>query len=311
MGRLLIVLLAAGCGLAQDELKISVTVPLVNVAFTVRDADGKLVTDLARDDFEVLDDGLPQTISFFAHGVDLTLRLGLIADMSGSQDPFVKRHEQDLKIFLGQVLTPRDRAFLVCFGNHLRLASDVSASASEIIEGLKRFDKSADEMSELGPLEHRELGTAFYDALYYATSEKLASPDNRRKALIVFSDGEDNSSSHNMLDAIESMQSQDVVFFGIRYTERDRKGRLTARNKYGISVMERVGRETGGLDFDAEKVDLAKSFTKIGQELRSSYELAYHAPSAGDGTFHKIVIRSKRPGLTVRCKSGYFARESR
>jgi Ca-activated chloride channel family protein len=309
MGRMLIVLLAAGCALAQDNLAIRVTVPLVNVAFTVRDADGRLISDLAKDDFEVLDDGAPQPISFFAHSVDLPLKLGLIADMSGSQDPFVKRHEHDLKTFLEKVLTPQDRAFLVCFGNHLRLASDFSSSGSDLISGLKRFDKNAEEMPELGPTERRELGTAFYDALYYATLEKLAGVDIGRRALIVFSDGEDNSSSHHMLDAIESAQAQDVVIFGIRYTERDRKGRLTARNKYGTSVMARIGHETGGLDFDAEKVDLAKSFAEIGQELRSSYELAYHAPSAGDGTFHKIVIRPKRAGLTVRSKTGYFSRE--
>jgi Ca-activated chloride channel family protein len=311
MGRVLVFLLAAACGLAQDELAIRVTVPLVNVAFSVRDSSGKLVTDLTKDDLEVLDDGLPQSISFFAHSADLPLRLGLIADMSGSQEPFVNRHDHDLKTFLDHVLTPRDRAFLICFGNHLRLASDFSASPAELSAGLKRFDKSADEMTEIGPVEHRELGTAFYDAIYYSISEKLASVDNGRKALIVFSDGEDNSSAHNMLDAIESAQSQDVVFFGIRYTERDRKGRLTARNKYGTSVMARIGRETGGLDFDAEKVDLSKAFGEIGEELRSSYELAYRAPNAGDGTFHKIVIRSKRPGLTVRSKTGYFAREVR
>lgn len=305
------VLLAAGCALAQDELAIRVTVPLVNVAFTVRDATGKLITNLSKDDFEVLDDGAPQPISFFAHSADLPLRLGLIADMSGSQDPFVKRHEHDLKTFLEEVLTPRDRAFLVCFGNHLRLANDFSASGSELIDGLKRFDKRAEEMPGLGPPERRELGTAFYDALFYAVTEKLASPDSGRKALIVFSDGEDNSSAHHMLDAIESAQSQDVVFYGIRYTEHDRKGRLTARNKYGTSVMNRIGRETGGLDFDAGIVDLPKAFAEIGVELRSSYELAYRAPNAGDGTFHKIVIRSKRAGLTVRSKTGYFAREGR
>ena len=310
MGRILIVWLAAGCSVAQDELAIRVTVPLVNVAFTVRDASGRLVPDLTKDDFEVVDDGVSQPISFFARSVDLPLKLGLIADVSGSQEPFLKRHEHDLKTFLKEVLTPRDRAFLVCFGNHLRLASDFSASGNELIDGLKRFDKRAQDMAELGPPERRVLGTAFYDALYYGITEKLASQDGGRKALIVFSDGEDNSSAHHMLDAIESAQAENVVIFGIRYTEHDKNGRVTARNKYGTRVMERIGRETGGLDFDAEKVDLRKGFTEIGEELRSSYELAYHAPNAGDGTFHKVAIRSKRAGLTVRSKTGYFAREA-
>ena len=307
---MLILTLAAGWCLAQNELAIRVTVPLVNVAFTVRDAKGKLVTDLTKDDFEVVDDGAPQPISFFARSVDLPLKLGLIADMSGSQEPFVKSHEHDLKTFLKEVLTPRDRAFLICFGNHLRVASDFSASANELVDGLKRFDKKAQDMPEIGPREHRVLGTAFYDALYYSITEKISNLESGRRALIVFSDGEDNSSAHHMLDAIESAQAENVVIFGIRYTERDKRGQLTARNKYGTSVMARIGRETGGLDFDAENVDLRKSFAEIGDELRSAYELAYRAPSAGDGTFHTVVIRVKPAGLTVRSKTGYFARES-
>ena len=226
MGKVLILTLAAGWCLAQNELAIRVTVPLVNVAFTVRDTKGKLVTDLTKDDFEVVDDGAPQPISFFARSVDLPLKLGLIADMSGSQEPFVKSHEHDLKTFLKEVLTPRDRAFLICFGNHLRVASDFSASANELVDGLKRFDKKAQDMPEIGPREHRVLGTAFYDALYYSITEKISNLESGRRALIVFSDGEDNSSAHHMLDAIESAQAENVVIFGIRYTERDKEGTI-------------------------------------------------------------------------------------
>ena len=98
----------------------------------------------------------------------------------------------------------------------MRLASDFSASGDELIDGLKRFDKKAQEMAELGPVERRVLGTAFYDALYYAVTEKLASADGGRKALIVFSDGEDNSSAHHMLDAIEAAQAENAVILGIR-----------------------------------------------------------------------------------------------
>jgi len=98
------------------------------------------------------------------------------------------------------------------------------------------------------------------------------------------------------------------VLFGVRYTQT-RKGRLTSRNKYGIQVMHRLARETGGADFDGEKDDLRQSFLEIGEQLRSTYELAYHSTHPlRDGTFHKLVIRSKRPELTIRAKTGYFAR---
>ena len=291
--------------LAQELPAIHVNVRLVNVAFTVRDGSGKLITNLTKDDFEVFDDGQLQPISFFARGEDLPLTLGLIVDFSGSQEHFVKQHEHDLGIFLKDVLTPRDRAFLICFGNHLRLASDFSSSSSELIDGLKKLEKR--EVPEIGPRELRFGGTAFYDAIYHATNVMLAKIDHGRSALIIFSDGEDNSSAHNMMDTIEAAQSENVVLFGIRYTEM-RKGEMTARNKYGASVMARISRDTGGSDFDAQAADLRTSFREIGEQLRSSYELAYHATGPADGTFHKLVIRAKQPALTVRSKTGYFSR---
>lgn len=292
--------------LGQELPAIHVNVRLVNVAFTLRDADGKLVTNLTKDDFEVFDDGQKQSISFFARGEDLPLTLGLLVDFSGSQERFVKQHQHDIGVFLKNVLSERDRAFLVCFGNHLRLASDFSSSGSELIEGLKKLEKR--EVPEIGPREYRAGGTAFYDALFHATTLKLAKIDQGRKALIIFSDGEDNSSAHNMMDTIEAAQTENVVLFGIRYTET-RKGEWTARNKYGASVMARISRDTGGADFDAQADDLRTSFREIGEQLRSSYELAYHASGPADGTFHKLVIRAKQAGLTVRTKTGYFSRD--
>src|SRR5262249_41714608 len=127
------------------------------------------------------------------------------------------------------------------------------------------------------------------------------------KALIVFSDGEDNASAHHMMDAIEISQTNNVLLFCIRYTEI--RGRLNARNKYGMSVMARIAKETGGADFDATEKDLAVHFREIGDQLRTAYELAYHSTNPpGDGTFHKVSIRVKQEGLTVRAKSGYYAR---
>jgi Ca-activated chloride channel family protein len=297
-------------GRAQDDLSIKVAVRLVNVSFTARDANGKLVTDLTKDDFEVVDDGKPQPIAFFSKSADLPLALGIVADVSGSQEHFIKQHQHDIDNFLKKVLTKRDQAFLLCFGNRLRLASDFSAERKDLIEGLKNFDKrgKGPVVPEIGPpRERRVLGTAFYDALYYSAMDKLARVDTGRKALLVFSDGEDNSSAHHMLDAIEAAQGEGIVIYGLRYTEVD-KGGLTARNKYGTSVMRRIAHDTGGRDFDAEEDDLRTAFLEIGEELRSSYDLAYHTPNA-DGTFHKVVLRCKRPGVTIRSKTGYFSRE--
>jgi len=287
---------------AQESPKIRVDVRLVNVAFSVRDTGGRLVTDLAKEDFEVLDDAQPQSISFFARSADLPLTLGLIVDVSGSQEHFVKQDQHDLEAFLRDVLTGRDRAFLLRFGDHLRLGCDFSSSPEALLAGIS--NKGA---PELVP-DERSGGTAFYDAVYYATIRKLASAEGPRKAIVLFSDGEDNSSAHHLLDSIEAAQSENVPIFAIRYTETKR-GHLTARNQYGISVMARLAHDTGGLDFDAQKEDLHHAFRTIGEQLRSSYELAYHSSTPSDGTFHKLQIRCKRPGLSVHAKTGYFGRQ--
>jgi VWFA-related protein len=315
MRQLAILLMTAGFAMAQDGLAIRVNVGLVNVAFTARDAAGKLVADLRKDDIEVLDDGAPQTISFFARSADLPLALGLIADVSGSQEHFLKSHQHDLDAFLKHILTDRDRAFLLCFGNRLRLMSDFTSKRDELIDALKDSEKEkhgplSGSYPVIGPAhERRSAGTAFYDALYYSTVEKLAAenPERGRRALIVFSDGEDNSSAHHMIDTIEAAQSTDTVIYSLRYTETDKRG-LSARNKYGTSVMARIAKDTGGRDFDAKEDNMKHAFEEIDAELRGSYDLGYHS-SNSDGTFHKLVVRSKRPGVVIRAKTGYLAKE--
>jgi len=307
MRRLILLAWIFAAGLLPGQEPIRVNVRLVNVAFSVRDEHGALVNNLGKDDVEVFEDAVPQKISFFARSLDVPLTLGLIVDFSGSQEHFSKQHEHDLEVFLKEVLGPRDRVFLVCFGNHIRLASDFTQSGEELMERLKQYQHSNRHIPELGPREDRELGTAFYDSIYYSVTEKLSGEGGRR-ALLVFSDGEDNSSSHDMMSTIEAAQSANVLMYAIRYTEKSH-GKLTARNKYGIRVMDRLAKETGGAHIDAETTDPKTYFRNIAEELRTSYELAYYPTSpAKDDTFRKIVIRPKATSLTVRSRTGYFSR---
>ena len=298
-------LVLASCSLAQQP-RFQVDVNLVNVTFTVRTARGELIADLAKEDFEVFEDGAPHAIKFFARHSDLPLTLGLLLDSSGSQKDFIKSHRRDIQQFLRDVIEPRDRAFLVCFGNYLRLVSDWTSSVPEFMDALQRYERGARDLPQLGPPEDRVQGTAFYDALYHAAAQKLKDVEASRSAVVVFSDGEDNSSAHHMLDAIEAAQAADSPVYSIRYTHR---GRLNARNKYGIRVMARISRETGGSDYDAAEGDMRSAFHQIGTELRSMYELAYVSSNpVRDGAFRKVVVKVNRPGLIVRSKTGYFAR---
>ncbi len=298
----------AASGQAQEAPVIHSKVNLVNVAFTARDSTGALLSSLSADDVRLFEDGAEQKIAYLAKSADVPLTLGLIVDASSSQDRFSKQHEKDLQVFLKNVLGPQDRAFLLCFGNHLRLVSDFTQSGPEMMERLQQYQKNSERFPEIGPKERRDLGTAFYDSIFYSTEEKLANADGRR-AILIFSDGEDNSSSHDMMSAIEAAQAANVLVYTIRYTETTKHGELSARNKYGIRVMDRVAKETGAWNVDAKKTDPAEYFRKIAEELRTMYEIGYYpANPMKDQSFRKIVIRPRAEGVAIRAKSGYFAR---
>lgn len=299
------------CGLlaaaSWGQQPIRVDVNLVNVAFTARDSRGALVENLTRDDVELYEDGVPQKIEFFAKSTDVPLTLALIVDVSGSQDSFGKQHENDLEVFLKDVLGPQDRALLVCFGNHIRLVTDYTNSAQDIVENYKLFDKGKKHFPELGPDDTREDGTAFYDSIFYSIMDKLAQAGGRQ-AILMFSDGEDNSSSHNMMTTMETAQTGNVVFYAIRYTEV-KHGRLNARNRYGTSVMDRIAKETGGMHIDARQTDPHEYFHQIAGELRTSYEVGYYPSGKNkEEGFRKITVKARQDGVKVRTKTGYFVK---
>jgi len=290
----------------QEMPRIQVEVNLVNVSASVRDTQGKLVKDLAKEDFHLLEDGVEQRIQLFARSLDLPLKLGLVVDFSGSQGEFVRKHRRDIETFLENVVGLKDRVFLIGFGNHLRLVSDFSNSVPEIMVSLRNYERGERRVPSIGPQVLRTGGTAFYDAIYHA-SEKLA-PESGRKALVVFSDGEDNASAYHMIDAIEAAQSADALLYNVRYTHTERHG-PTSRNIYGTRVMKRISADTGGADFDATDSNPREAFRQIEQELRTLYELAFASTNpVRDGSFRKLVVKVRRPGLTARTKSGYYAR---
>ena len=300
-------LLTLGVAFSRSQEPIRVKVNLVSVAFVARDGRGALVDNLTQDDVDVFEDAMPQKVAFFSRSADVPLTLGVVVDASGSQDHFSKQHKNDLEIFFRDVLGPKDRVFLVGFGNHIRLVCDFSQSGTDLLDDWKKYQKDTGKFPELGPKESRDLGTAFYDSIFYSVTDKLAG-ENGRRAILLFSDGEDNSSSHDMMTAIETAQRENVVVYSIRYTDKEH-GKLTARNKYGMSVMERVARETGGAHIDAETTDAHVYFRQIAEELRTSYELGYYPTDPlKDDSFRKIVIKPKREGIKVRAKTGYFAK---
>ncbi len=156
-------------------------------------------------------------------------------------------------MFLQDVLGPKDRAFLVGFGNHIRLVSDFSRSAAKMLDVWKRYEKDTGRFPKLGPKEKRDLRTAFYDSIHYSITERYA-VENGDSAVLMFSDGEDNSSSRDMMTTFEIAQSANVLSSAIRYTQKER-GSFTARNHCGTRVIDRTAKETDPMHIDAQNTD--------------------------------------------------------
>lgn len=303
--RLLIFGLSLFLGLAPAQTTIQVDVQLVQIGFSVRDAEGRLVADLGHNDLDVYEDGELQQIARFAPAESLPLQLGVLTDLSGSQEAFFKTHRKDVEVFLETILSARDQAFLVGFGDRLRLLSDFSSDSSALIHYMK-FGRKNVYFPRLGPDVDRDGGTAFFDAIYHSVQEKFAAAAGRR-ALVIMSDGADNSSGFTLLDAIETSQRNDVRVFGLWYSKPRNEG-PPLRDQYGVRVMDRLAVGTGGESFDASQGILEEQLRRIAEDLRSSYELGYYSSNPGRaGAFRNVEIRPKTPGLTVRAKPGYFA----
>lgn len=282
---------------AQTTFRASTT--LVHVAFTARDASGQLVRDLQPADLSVFEDGAPCKIAYFSRMQQVPLSLGLLLDMSPSQRHRLSQHQKDLGGFLNTLLGPSDRAFLVGFGDHLRLLGDSTPIGATLLWDLSHFDRKYT-YPELGPALARDGGTALFDAVFYAVTTKLDRQPGRR-VLVIFSDGEDNSSANDEANALAAAEDNDVTIYAVRYTENRR---LEARDQYGVYVMERLGQATGGRAIDAAQAPASVYLPAIADELHSSYELGYYAPSGAPG-FRTIRVQSLRPGVQVHSRSGY------
>ena len=296
------------CLSAQSTPVFKAETHLIDMTVSIHDTQGGLLPDISKDDLSVIEDGAPQTIRFFSPADQLPLSIGLVIDESGSQEKFIKEHERDLAEFLRQALRPQDRAFAVCFGNHLSLISDWSGDQSAIVANLRSYDKGHHDFAELGPKEDRDLGTALDDAVFYATTERMAAVHQSRRVLIVFSDGEENSSEHDLIDTIQAAQDTDVLVYAIRYTELEH-GRMNARDRYGMRELDHLTAQTGGKSYDAHTMKVSEAFAEIAGELRSLYGVAYQSTNhVRDGAFRKVVIEAKRQGIVLRTRTGYYAK---
>lgn len=275
------------------SFKIKVPVNLVNVLFTVTDKKHRLVLDLTKDDLRVFEDKKPQSIRFFSRESDLPLRIGILIDTSNSIRERL-RFEQEAAIdFLNTTLRPdKDLAYVVGFDVTPQLIQDYTDNTEKLAEAVRSLQAGG--------------GTGLYDAIYFASKEKMLyfpPPEPYlRRVMVIVSDGRDNQSMHTRDEALAMAQHGEVTIFAI---STNRSG----LSSQGDKVLKYLAEQTGGRAFfPFAASDVAEDFRQIARELRSQYSLAYISTNtAHDGTFRDISIKALQKGYHVRAKSGYFA----
>ncbi|HEX3876687.1 MAG TPA: VWA domain-containing protein [Bryobacteraceae bacterium] len=277
----------------EDPTKITVEVTRVDMLFTVMDKKGRFVTNLDKNNFELLENKRPQSIQEFSAETDLPLRLGILIDTSNSIRDRFKFEQQAATEFVHSVMTAkRDKAMLVSFDSSAEMVSDLVDQPNDIIKGINALRPGG--------------GTALYDAIFYACRDKLALDQPKykfRRAIIVVTDGDDNFSHYTRDQALEMAQKADVAIYAISTN-------VTRDETEGDKVLKYLAKETGGQAYFPFKVeDLEQSFENIANELRHQYIILYRPePLITDGEFHPITLRVKgHKELIVRVRPGYYA----
>ncbi len=220
---------------------ITVHVKVVNVLATVRDKKGAIVRDLNQEDFELQEDGRPQTIRYFSHETDLPLTLGLLVDTSMSQRRVLTQERDASSAFLDQVLrVDKDRAFVIHFDKEVELLQDLTSSREKLQAAIallqipQRSEEDRGDPSESGQGQGGQGGgrgrggwggggTMLYDAIYLASNE-ITAKQGGRKALIVLSDGVDRGSKKTLASAIEAAQRADTLVYSILFAAEPESG---------------------------------------------------------------------------------------
>jgi VWFA-related protein len=304
-------LLATGQQPPTSGGTLRVDVNVVNIYCTVKDKRGALVTDLAKNDFDVLEDGKKQELKYFARETDRPLTLALLVDTSGSMEDVLAIEKDAATQFLRQVLRPSDLSLLITFDLSVDLLQDFTADTERLESALRRarINAAGPPPGVQGPFPGKgTIGTRLYDAVYLASREKLGS-EVGRKAIILISDGEDFGSDVREEEALEAAQRSDTMIYAIGIADPRLYEMAFGRPYRGDEVLKKLARETGGRAIFPRKVsDLQDAFDQIAAELRSQYSLGYTpANSARDGRYRKLEVKLKRDGLRVQARRGYYA----
>jgi VWFA-related protein len=280
-------------------------VNLVNVFATVRDKNKRIMTDLKQEDFKIEEDNQDQKIAFFSKDSTLPITLAMLLDTSGSEQFMLGGIQEAGSSFLTRVLRKGDEALVMSFDTDVDLLSDFTDDRAQLDRAVRRTRINTPGGGMIagnpGPVGTQHVtGTALYDAIYLACSEKLDT-EAGRKAIVIVTDAQDEGSRVKIDEAIESAQRTNTVIHIL----------LVADPHFGANVgaAKKLTDETGGrvISVSSEK-KLAQAFDEISEELRSQYMLGYYPTNnARDGKYRKIKVDTTNHDLKVLARKGYYA----
>jgi VWFA-related protein len=283
---------------AQDAT-FSSDVQVVNVLATVRDKNAQFVRDLGKSDFSLLEDGRPQTITYFTGETNLPLTIGLMVDTSLSQVHVLDAERAASFQFVDDVLREnKDKVFVMQFDMNVKTMQRLTSSRGDLQESLRMVNTPTKKelQSQYGG------GTLLYDALSDASKEIMKTVQGR-KALIVLSDGGENGSNATLNDAIQEAQRTNTLIYTILFTDGG------FGSDFGVRIMQRLAQATGGTYFQvSKKLTIDQVYAQIEEDLRSQYSIGYVSDRpAAISEFRKIQLTVKRAGLTVNARDRYWA----
>ncbi len=294
---------------ANQGTTLRVNVNVVNIYAVVRDHK-RLVPDLNKDDFEVLEDNAPQELKYFSKQTDTPLTLVLAIDTSPSQGNVLMAEQAAAKQFASQILRPKDAFAVLHFDVDVELLQDFTGSLSYIDKAIDTTQINGGGAPVAGTFPTTGGATHLYDAVYLASHDMLRS-EIGRKVIILLTDGEDEGSKLTLDQGLQAAQQADVIIYSILISDR----RFYARAGIGYSgegVLNKLSNDTGGRMFRANnQSNTNEAFNEIANELRTQYLLGY-TPSnnKADGTYRRIKVQVKTGHYDVQARRGYYAPSS-
>lgn len=275
--------------LDADDKRITVNSELVDLFVSVRDDQGRNVAGLKKEQFFVTDNGHPVEIKFFSDE-DSPISMGLVVDLSASMRG--KNIETARAALNGFIRTshPQDEYFLIAFNERSQLLLDHSMHGEDVIRQLIRAEPSGN--------------TSLYDAVYLAL-DKVQTGIYKKKAILVITDGQDNSSRYSLKEVVQLEKETGVMIYAIGLLD----GMFLKGRRAGRYRLDDLTDPTGGRAFYPNaNSEVDEVLERIATELRHLYSLAFVPSTADrDDDWHKlnVKLRSTAPKLKVRARAGY------